>query len=108
MAFAAATMSMLAEILFNCSASSKDLPSIATLLTQTLAFLSGLLEHKDVRILETLLRHLKDLFAPLDTTKKLSQLCQDLETSSNLGTLPIATSPTVFGQIIYWQPLLEL
>lgn len=112
-AFATTTMSMSATTLLGCNASFEDLPFGARLLAETLAFLSSSLELKDEPILEALLRHPKDLFAPWNTTKKLSQQYQDLVTSSDLGTLPIATSLTIFSNhhqrtLLLWSSLQEL
>ena len=106
-AFAATSMTMVAEAMFYCSGSVADLPCAPDLLEETWTTFVMQQNKKSLSSLQIHVRHFKDPLLPWRTPKELSDHCRYSVTDLGLGETPPTSSPFSFARSIHWQPPLE-
>ena len=103
-AFAATSMTMVAEAMFGCSGSVADLPCAPVLLEETLDYACNAAEQQILSSLKIPARHFKDPPPPWRTPKELSDHCRHIVADLGLGETPPTSSSFSFAQPIRWQP----
>jgi hypothetical protein len=103
-AFAATSMTMVAEAMFGCSGSVADLPCALVLLEETLDYAFNAAEQQILSPSQISARHSKDPPPPWCTPKELSDHCRRIVADFRPGETPPTSSSFSFAQPIRWQP----
>jgi hypothetical protein len=103
-AFAATSITMVAEAMFSCSGSVVDLPCAPILLEETLDYACNAAEQQILPHLQIPALHFKDPPPPWRTPKELSDHCRHIGADLGLGETPPTSSSFSFAQPIRWQP----
>ena len=99
-AFAATSMTMVAEAMFGCSGLLVDLLCASVLLEETLDYACNATEQQSLSSLQILARHFKDPPPPWRTPKELSDQCGHIVADLGLGETPPMSSLFSFAQRI--------
>ena len=103
-AFAATSMTMIAEAMFGCNGSVADLPCIPISLKEPLDYACNAAEQQIFPSLQNFARHFKDPPLPWRTPEELSDHCRHIVADLGLGETPPTSSSFSFAQPIRWQP----
>ena len=99
-AFAAASMTMIAETMFGCSGSVPDSLCAPVLLEEILDYACNAAEQQILSSLKILAQHFKDPPPPWQTPKKLSDHCRYIVAVLGLEETPPTSSSFSFAQPI--------